>query len=44
MTLQHEVDVLEHQFQRNGVRTMSGFARFIDSHHIQVTAPDESDA
>jgi NAD(P) transhydrogenase len=43
MTLQHEVDVLEHQFQRNGVRTMSGFARFIDPHHIQVTAPDESE-
>ena len=29
-TLEHEVDVLEHQFQRNGVRTMSGFARFLD--------------
>jgi NAD(P) transhydrogenase len=43
MTLQHEVDVLEHQFQRNGVRTMSGFARFIDPHHILVTAPDESE-
>src|SRR3981189_3549631 len=23
-TLEHEVDVLEHQFQRNGVRTMEG--------------------
>ncbi len=43
MTLQHEVDVLEHQFQRNGVRTMSGFARFIDPHHIRVTAADESE-
>jgi len=43
MTLQHEVDVLEHQFQRNGVRTMCGFARFIDPHHIQVTEPDASE-
>jgi NAD(P) transhydrogenase len=42
-TLQHEVDVLEHQFQRNGVRTVSGFARFVDPHHIEVTAPDESE-
>ena len=24
MTLEHEVDVLEHQFARNGVRTMRG--------------------
>jgi len=42
-TLEHEVDVLEHQFQRNGVRTMEGFARFVDPHHIVVTAPDESE-
>jgi NAD(P) transhydrogenase len=42
-TLEHEVDVLEHQFQRNGVRTMSGFARFLDPHRIAVTSPDESE-
>jgi NAD(P) transhydrogenase len=42
-TLEHEVDVLEHQFQRNGVRTMSGFARFIDPHRIAITSPDESE-
>ena len=35
-TLDHEVDVLEHQFQRNGVETMAGFARFVDPHSIAV--------
>jgi NAD(P) transhydrogenase len=42
-TLEHEVDVLEHQFQRNGVKTMEGFARFVDPHTVIVTAPDESE-
>ncbi|RYE36100.1 MAG: FAD-dependent oxidoreductase, partial [Hyphomicrobiales bacterium] len=28
MTLEHEIDVLEHQFTRNGVRTMEGAAQF----------------
>lgn len=42
-TLEHEVDVLEHQFLRNGVATMAGFARFIDPHRLVVTSPDGSD-
>jgi len=42
-TLEHEVDVLEHQFQRNGVRTMEGFARFIDAHSVLVKSPDDSE-
>jgi NAD(P) transhydrogenase len=42
-TLGHEVDVLEHQFQRNGVRTLEGFARFIDARTVAVTTPDESE-
>ncbi len=42
-TLEHEVDVLEHQFQRNGVRTMEGFARFIDARSILVKSPDDSE-
>ena len=37
MTLDHEVDVLEHQFARNGVVTMSGAARFVGPHEIAVT-------
>ncbi len=36
MTLDHEVDVLEHQFARNGVRTLVGTARFLDPHRIAV--------
>ena len=36
MTLNHEVDVLEHQFARNGVETMRGAAHFVDPHRIAV--------
>jgi NAD(P) transhydrogenase len=36
MTLNHEVDVLEHQFARNGVRILHGAARFIDKHLVEV--------
>jgi NAD(P) transhydrogenase len=42
-TLEHEVDVLEHQFLRNGVHTMEGFARFQDEHRLIVTSPDGSE-
>jgi NAD(P) transhydrogenase len=35
-TLDHEVDVLEHQFARNGVERMHGMARFLDPHRIEV--------
>src|SRR6478735_3233471 len=31
-TLDHEIEALEHQFQRNGVRTLAGTARFVDGH------------
>ncbi|HET6606924.1 MAG TPA: Si-specific NAD(P)(+) transhydrogenase [Rhodopila sp.] len=40
MTLDHEVDVLEHQFARNKVQTMYGAARFVDGHTIEVTLSD----
>ena len=40
-TLQHEIEVLEHQFARNGVRTIVGQGRFIDPHHISIVS-DES--
>jgi NAD(P) transhydrogenase len=36
MTLDHEVDVLEHQFARNGVKILQGAARFIDPHLVEV--------
>jgi NAD(P) transhydrogenase len=35
-TLDHEVEVLEHQFSRNGVRTAMGSARFVGPHEIEV--------
>ncbi|MGH6709711.1 MAG: FAD-dependent oxidoreductase, partial [Bradyrhizobium sp.] len=37
-TLDHEVEVLEHQFSRNQVRTASGEACFVDPHQIEVTS------
>jgi NAD(P) transhydrogenase len=43
MTLDHEVDVLEHQFARNGVETMLGHGRFLDPHRVEVTL-DNGDA
>jgi NAD(P) transhydrogenase len=36
-TLTHEIEVLEHQFARNGVRTLSGTGRFVDPSRIAVT-------
>ena len=35
-TLEHEVSVLEHQFARNGVKTLTGTARFLDPHRIAI--------
>ena len=39
-TLEHEIEVLEHQFQRNGVRTLAGDARFLDAHRLAVARPE----
>jgi NAD(P) transhydrogenase len=36
MTLDHEVDVLEHQFARNSVQTIMGTARFAGPHRIEI--------
>ena len=40
-TLDHEVDVLEHQFQRNGVQTCPGTARFLDANRLSVRGNDD---
>ena len=37
ITLNHEVEVLEHQFARNGVMTLRGAARFVSPEEIEVT-------
>jgi NAD(P) transhydrogenase len=39
-TLDHEVEVLEHQFSRNGVHVTTGAGRFTDPHTVEVTATD----
>ena len=36
-TLDHEVDVLEHQFSRNSVTLKKGYARFSGRHEIEIT-------
>ncbi len=36
MTLDHEVDVLEHQFNRNHVETLLGMAKFVGPNEIEV--------
>ncbi|WP_422373173.1 Si-specific NAD(P)(+) transhydrogenase [Hoeflea sp.] len=36
ITLNHEIEVLEHQFARNQVTTLRGDARFKDEHTIEV--------
>ena len=37
-TLDHEVEVLEHQFSRNAVKTACGEARFVGPNQIEITA------
>ncbi len=40
ITLDHEVDVLEHQFSRNRVAQLRGEAKFIDANTLEVTKDD----
>ena len=40
MTLEHEVEVLEHQFARNRVATIHGAARFVTGRAVEVLAED----
>ncbi|MAQ83405.1 Si-specific NAD(P)(+) transhydrogenase [Psychromarinibacter halotolerans] len=39
-TLDHEVEVLQHQFMRNMVQSASGEARFVDQNHVELTEDD----
>ena len=42
MTLDYEVDVLEHQFNRNHVETLNGVAKFVSPNEVEVaTEADE---
>lgn len=40
ITLDHEVEVLEHQFSRNRVGHLRGLARFLDPHTLEVEKAD----
>ncbi len=40
LTLDHEVEVLEHQFTRNHVDMVKGFARFTDPNTVEVELDD----
>ncbi|MET0182051.1 MAG: Si-specific NAD(P)(+) transhydrogenase, partial [Caulobacterales bacterium] len=40
ITLQHEVEILEHQFARNNVQVAHGAAHFIDPHTIEIANDD----
>lgn len=42
MTLNHEVEVLEHQFARNGVETARGTARFLTPQIVEVVGEDDT--
>ena len=42
-TLEHEVDVLDHQFARNGVKVMRGVASFRSPHEIVVRNEGEDE-
>ena len=40
ITLNHEVEILEHQFARNNVDTVHGSARFVDPGRVEITCDD----
>lgn len=41
-TLSHEVDVLQHQLNRNNVKVVNGLASFVDANSISVSLQDGS--
>ncbi|WP_339949545.1 Si-specific NAD(P)(+) transhydrogenase [uncultured Albimonas sp.] len=40
-TLDHEVEVLQHQFMRNQVRSAYAEARFLDANHVELVSGDD---
>ena len=39
--VQHELDIVRHQLQRNRVELISATASFIDTHNLRLESPDE---
>lgn len=42
VTLEHEMEIMKHQLNRNGVKVLGGHARFVDEHQVSVTSADGS--
>ncbi|WJW75246.1 Si-specific NAD(P)(+) transhydrogenase [Thiohalobacter sp. IOR34] len=40
ITLNHEIEVMEHQLMRNGVTVIEGSASFVDPHRVRIEKPD----
>ncbi|MDH5277369.1 MAG: FAD-dependent oxidoreductase, partial [Gammaproteobacteria bacterium] len=38
ITVRQEIEVIQHQLSRNGVRVISGLARFVDANTVRVTS------
>ena len=43
MTLEHEIEVMQHQLMRNGVEVISGQGHFVDDHTVRVTERADGD-
>jgi len=43
VTLEHEMEIMKHQLNRNGIKVISGHARFVDPHTINVAYSDGSE-
>jgi NAD(P) transhydrogenase len=43
MTLQHEIEVMQHQLMRNGIEVISGQAEFVDANTIRVTPSKDAE-
>ena len=41
LTIQHEVEVLQNQFERNNVEMVSGYAKFVSKNEISITLNDD---
>ena len=43
VTLEHEMEIMKHQLNRNGVKVLDGHARFVDERQVSVTRADGSE-
>lgn len=43
VTLEHEMEIMKHQLNRNGVKVLGGHARFVDPKQVSVTRADGSE-